>query len=78
MADEPDSLIPRLLRAMNRKVDAVTRIVNEIDARLTSIESALGQLETLAEAFNDYISQEGARLDCIEAHLVRIDQHLRS
>ena len=69
MADEPDSLILRMLRSMDAKLDRVIQDIGDLKQRITSLETKVALLH------GDFANQS-VRIDRIEIRLDRIERRL--
>jgi chromosome segregation ATPase len=76
LSDEPDSLILRLLRRIDDKVDRLIESVGDLKGRVTSLEERTSRVQAeLASIHSDFAGQS-VRIDRIEGRLERIERRL--
>ena len=69
MAEEPDNLVPALLRKIDGKTDRLAEDMADVKRRLTSLESAVASIH------GDFAGQS-LRIDRLEQRLDRIERRL--
>ena len=73
MAEEPDSLVPRYLRAIDQKVDRLAEDVGDLKTRMTGVERGLAGVEMSMAGVQHRIDRVDQRLDRIERRLDLVD-----
>jgi len=71
--EEPDGLTPRMLRALDQKMDRVLMELRETKQRLTAVEIAVGNYAS--SEMSHYGSLQG-RMDRLDDRLDRIERRL--
>lgn len=69
MADEPDSIVLRYLRAMDAKLDRIGEEVREMKRRVGHVEGAVASLSVVLASLS-------VRLDQIDERVERIERRL--
>ena len=69
MSDEPDSLVLRMLRRLDEKMDCLIDDVGDLKRRVTSLEQLVALLHT-------DVAGQSSRIDRIETRLERIERRL--
>ncbi|MEA2756661.1 MAG: hypothetical protein QOJ54_2950 [Aliidongia sp.] len=76
MSDEPDSLILRLLRRIDDKVDRLIESVGDLKGRVASLVERTGRVQAELASIHGDFAGRSVRIDRIEGRLERIERRL--
>ncbi len=68
MSDDPDSLVLRLLRRMDEKIDRIGADVADLKVRITSVEANLAALNGRMDRLDARVERIERRLDLVDTH----------
>jgi hypothetical protein len=76
MSDEPDSLILRLLRRIDDKVDRLIESVGDLKGRVASLVERTSRVQAELASIHSDFAGRSVRIDRIEGRLERIERRL--